>query len=623
MGKNNFVEELTFNHGDANKAIDEFIEKIGAKRINNKGFLYKDEKWFIDEHPFSHSHDIIVDAKIAPQYDNFLLIKVGSDKIQIPGWTDKKEMMKIPPRDIYRNGGNYYAVMYTNINDLTKFRILEEEKKVLQMDFSINKEKAEELGRNEMTSGILAGLHSFAKQAGIFFKDINAKDECILGDKKIKIYTRDAMSDEDMLVYESYFSNHPEINYYVLCKIKGGFYDYLGFVTKEKVSETRKIKMFGQDSSSVSDDIRRIFSDQYEHMSKIIPIYVREEKQEKEKIVLQNYVPLHVHSEYCIYGQSYIKSPEGIFRLSKLYQMQENGEDLPEIYNENGKSEQPKRIFNMGRNKTYEIITEDNKKIIATENHKFLTNRGWIELKNLKEGDKLISVDISKEISERQKKKFEDGSLNKFLEGGRKTRYAKGCKPVSPFKKGIKPWNCGKSIRYKIIKKPNKKEKIALLSMQEKKKSWWRNAKKSEKEKIMRNLKAFEKGHVPHNKGKKDWGKKLHEKYPEIHPNHILNKNGNVSYRQRELYEIIKKKYKDAVINYRVTTKKGFRFLDVAIPELKIDFEYDGEYWHTDRKKDLCRDCELEEIGWKTIRINKNNFKKFKEEFGCTLKSLR
>src|SRR5579885_2829108 len=47
-----------------------------------------------------------------------------------------------------------------------------------------------------------------------------------------------------------------------------------------------------------------------------------------------------------------------------------------------------------------------------------------------------------------------------------------------------------------------------------------------------------------------------------------------------------------------------FIFMDIAIPERKIDIEIDGELWHRMRKEeDEQRDKKLEEMGWTVIRI--------------------
>jgi len=171
--------------------------------------------------------------------------------------------------------------------------------KDLLKKFIINQQKADNLGHTEMIDGIVAGIHFFCKQSKLFFKDINQKDECMIGEKKCKIYTRDAMSDENMLVYETYFKKHPEIDIFICCKIKGGKYEYLGYVTKDFISKTRIIQMIGDGGDKASEDIRRIFAEQYLNLSDFFKIEDTEKEIVKE-IIKQNYVPLHVHSEYSV-----------------------------------------------------------------------------------------------------------------------------------------------------------------------------------------------------------------------------------------------------------------------------------------------------------------------------------
>ena len=86
----------------------------------------------------------------------------------------------------------------------------EPEKKLLD-EFVINKQIADNLGSKEMIVGLLSGVHYFANKAEVYFKDLNLKDEFILGDKKVKIYLRDIASDEDILIPDEFFLKHPEI----------------------------------------------------------------------------------------------------------------------------------------------------------------------------------------------------------------------------------------------------------------------------------------------------------------------------------------------------------------------------------------------------------------------------
>ncbi len=73
-----------------------------------------------------------------------------------------------------------------------------------------------------------------------------------------------------------------------------------------------------------------------------------------------------------------------------------------------------------------------------------------------------------------------------------------------------------------------------------------------------------------------------------------------ISAPQLKLYEEVLKEYPTAVLEYPV---QGF-CLDIAVPELKLGFEYDGEYWHQDKEKDKKRDEILNELGWKITHIS-------------------
>jgi hypothetical protein len=55
-------------------------------------------------------------------------------------------------------------------------------------------------------------------------------------------------------------------------------------------------------------------------------------------------------------------------------------------------------------------------------------------------------------------------------------------------------------------------------------------------------------------------------------------------------------------LNFPVTHLENSYSIDIAIPKLEIAIETDGSYWHQDKEKDLKRQQELEEDGWKFIR---------------------
>ena len=292
-----FETELSFSGVQTEKAVDDFLSKIKAKKLSDTEFEYQDKKWFIDFHQWEHSDDVIVKQEIVKNYDFFLLVKAGSNRIRFPGFTNREQLLSTPARDIYRNGTSCHLVLDVNLKKLDYFKL--EKPKILRQKFVINQQSAENLGATEMINGYLAGLHHFCKQAKIFFKDINQRDEGVLGDKKFKIYVRDYKMDEDMLIYEDYFQAHPEIDLYILLKIKGGNYNYIGYIPKSIVSETRVVQMIGQDSDKESKPLRRIFAEQYKPLSDFIKIYEIEQKEE-EIIKPESYVVLHNHSEFSI-----------------------------------------------------------------------------------------------------------------------------------------------------------------------------------------------------------------------------------------------------------------------------------------------------------------------------------
>lgn len=82
-----------------------------------------------------------------------------------------------------------------------------------------------------------------------------------------------------------------------------------------------------------------------------------------------------------------------------------------------------------------------------------------------------------------------------------------------------------------------------------------------------------------------------------------------VSKPQLKLFKEVKEVYPDAVLEYpyKVEGVKTI-WLDIAVVSQKINFEYDGEYWHklnnqNNNLKDDMRDSILQAAGWTVIRI--------------------
>ena len=80
-----------------------------------------------------------------------------------------------------------------------------------------------------------------------------------------------------------------------------------------------------------------------------------------------------------------------------------------------------------------------------------------------------------------------------------------------------------------------------------------------------------------------------------------LSGNKNCSKPQIEFFDLVKKFNSDAILNYPISSLNVL--LDIAIPSLKIDFEYDGSYWHQDQDHDAERDDKIKKAGWKIYRF--------------------
>jgi very-short-patch-repair endonuclease len=58
------------------------------------------------------------------------------------------------------------------------------------------------------------------------------------------------------------------------------------------------------------------------------------------------------------------------------------------------------------------------------------------------------------------------------------------------------------------------------------------------------------------------------------------------------------------IFNRPVRTKSTVRYIDVALVDRMIGFEFDGVYWHRKRKDiDIIRDDELTKCGWEMFHF--------------------
>lgn len=112
-------------------------------------------------------------------------------------------------------------------------------------------------------------------------------------------------------------------------------------------------------------------------------------------------------------------------------------------------------------------------------------------------------------------------------------------------------------------------------------------------------------------------GRKKRSEYNKSHPDVVRRlqeyRIENPSAPQLELYEHIKEKYmgEKVELEWELSTSEGQKFIDVAIPDRLLGFEYDDPHYHKDKEKDQRRHDLIESLGWKLIHYSSvEEFKK-------------
>jgi very-short-patch-repair endonuclease len=95
---------------------------------------------------------------------------------------------------------------------------------------------------------------------------------------------------------------------------------------------------------------------------------------------------------------------------------------------------------------------------------------------------------------------------------------------------------------------------------------------------------------------------KITSDWMKSHKN-IRRYSTKISKPQLALFEKVKQEYPQAVLEYPIKWNNRTIWLDIAIVDLKINYEYDGLYWHQ-FNLDKERDIYLNSLGWKVIRIS-------------------
>ncbi len=92
---------------------------------------------------------------------------------------------------------------------------------------------------------------------------------------------------------------------------------------------------------------------------------------------------------------------------------------------------------------------------------------------------------------------------------------------------------------------------------------------------------------------------------------------GKTSKCQLKLYRFIKEIFPSAILEYPIPRNGRNMYLDIAIVEDKIDFEYDSISYHKNRgehnyeEHDKLRDEYLHGLGWTVLRIGEKELRTF------------
>lgn len=199
-------------------------------------------------------------------------------------------------------------------------------------------------------------------------------------------------------------------------------------------------------------------------------------------------------------------------------------------------------------------------------------------------------------------------------------KYKLFCKRNSSGHLGQVAWNkdLTKEIdkRVCIVSESNKGKHFRKKTEEEKKRLQIKMSSEDTRRKISKSKKGISHPQTEETKRKiskgnkgKNIGKKIHSKEDRL-KRKIRMLSGlaaycnkfikNPSKPQVKLFELIRSWLPQAILNYPL--KEVNRSLDVAIPDFKIWFEYDGSYWHQDQEKDLERENQIRSLGWKCIR---------------------
>lgn len=340
-------------------------------------------------------------------------------------------------------------------------------------------------------------------------------------------------------------------------------------------------------------DIGRIFNVPGWEINKVANLVLERCISENSKILLRNGKEIKIKDLYELYLKKRKLSLKGIFKKE---------EGVSFFINKNKFNHQAiKDVVYSGKKQMFLLETESGKKIEASEDHKFLTKQGWKRLKDLKKDDEIMTYSegedyVKCKICSRAFREINSDHLKSHNIDKKKYFKKFKTKDVCRSLNREKGWQLGKPyIGKKLFGKDNPMANKAV------KMRWYNKINKIKRRKIHSN-----------------WMKKNNPMFNEKTASKVMKsfsklyKNGSKP--QRRLYKIIRENYSGKMrFDFYIKTKRSFRMLDVALIDNKIDFEFDGSFWHEtnkNRRDDKRRTKEIKECGWKVVSIKDKDLTK-------------
>ena len=277
--------------------------KLSDTPYTEKGTLIKTEGKLIKVLERDNEQTgIIVENEVDTKIDIYIGVFFTRHKYLITGWFNNNDISlyshlqtgkRIIESDVFRK-----------ISEIIPIEEVSFEKTLL-----MNRQKAENLSRKEMTSPEISMLLHFCRDAGVDYEDINSKNLCNINGKITKVVISSSSSSAVFMGEQDTDFDQLIIGYSSSRNI-----ELVGFIEKEKLLEIDARFFAGKDKILSDKKVRTIDLGMIVGIDKIIPV----PKIYSGKIHIaekQNYVPLHCHSQFSI-GDAF-GTPEHISKMAR------------------------------------------------------------------------------------------------------------------------------------------------------------------------------------------------------------------------------------------------------------------------------------------------------------------